>query len=217
MLRGFLYFGISHLGTHRNCQREFPHAPAICDGALPAPCGDGELTMSGPTKLIFFPPEVAEGNLSPLLQQFAEDKLPQGNELGAMMNTLDFAVRGYNDDPSEVYAILEVRRFYQKLHREWPYALFFCDLREESLLMLTMCCLQNLEGKSTGGPLSKVAVDAEELIEFVLAGWGPLKEMCERAGFSERAIYDRAKAVMGYYHLPFDVPPPKRVNGPKRF
>ena len=46
------------------------------------------------------------------------------------------------------------------------------------------------------------------LLRSIMKGWVPMNEMCERAGFSERAIYDRSKAIMGYYHLPFDVPPP---------
>jgi hypothetical protein len=33
------------------------------------------------------------------------------------------------DDPQELYSIPEVRKFYQHLHRVWPYWFFFCDLR----------------------------------------------------------------------------------------
>jgi hypothetical protein len=32
--------------------------------------------------------------------------------------------------------------------------------------------------------------------------------ICEQAGLSERAIYDRTKAVMEYFGIPFDAPPP---------
>lgn len=51
-------------------------------------------------------------------------------------------------------------------------------------------------------------IDPRELLQFITDGWGPMNEMCERAGMSERANYDRSKAIMGYSHLPFDVPPP---------
>jgi hypothetical protein len=54
-----------------------------------------------------------------------------------------------------------------------------------------------------------VQIDPRELLQFIMKGWGPMNAMCGRAGMSERAIYDRSKAVMGYYHLPFDVPPPR--------
>lgn len=166
--------------------------------------------MSDPMFLIFPRPEVEAGNLAPLLRRFGPDKLPKGKELAAMMSTFHFAVDGYDDDPHEVYAIAPVRRFYQKLHREWPYAFFFCDLRGESLMMLTMCCLDNLDGTTKAGEaLSQVQIDPRELLQFIMKGWAPMNEMYERAGFSERAIYERSKAIMGYYGLPFDVPPPR--------
>ena len=179
------------------------------DGAQPASTGNVKVNMSDPMMLIFPRPEVEAGNLAPLLRRFSPDKLPVGKELAGMMSTFHFAVDGWDDDPHEVYAIAAVRKFYQKLHREWPYAFFFCDLRGESLMMLTMCCLDNLEGQTKAGEaLSQVQIDPKELLQFIMQGWGPMNKMCERAGFSERAIYERSKAIMGYYHLPFDVPPP---------
>ena len=121
------------------------------DGADSASPGKVESIMSDPMLLIFPRPEVEAGNLAPLLRRFAPDKLPKGKELAAMMSTFHFAVDGWDDDPHEVYAIAAVRKFYQKLHREWPYAFFFCDLRGESLMMLTMGCLDNLEGQTKAG------------------------------------------------------------------
>jgi hypothetical protein len=70
---------------------------------------------------------------------------------------------------NEVYAIAPVRKFYQKLHREWPYAFFFCVLRGESLMMLTMGCLDNLEGQTKAGEaLSQVQIDPQELLQFIM-------------------------------------------------
>lgn len=43
-----------------------------------------------------------------------------------------------------------------------------------------------------------------ELLRFI-----PMNEMFERAGASEVAIFQRTKAVMEYYKMPFDVPPPE--------
>ena len=73
-----------------------------------------------------------------------------------------------------------------------------------------LLCFDNLEGQTkTSEVLSQVQIDPRELLQFIMAGWGPMNEMCERAGMSERAIYDRSKAIMHYYHLPFDEPPPR--------
>ena len=57
-------------------------------------------------------------------------------------------------------------------------------------------------------PLAQVEIDLMELLKFIMTGWAAMNEMCEQAGMSERAIYDRSKEIMSYYHLPFDVPPP---------
>ena len=166
--------------------------------------------MNEPLMLVIPRVEVESQNVTPLLRRFALDKLPLGKELAAMMNTFHFAVDGFDDDPTEVYAIPAVRKYYQKLHREWPYAFYFCDLRGESLLMMTMCCMQNLAGtKHADAPLAQVEVDPMELLNFIMAGWAPMNAMCDRAGVSERAIYDRSKAIMNYYHLQIEVPPPR--------
>jgi hypothetical protein len=46
-----------------------------------------------------------------------------------------------------------------------------------------------------------------QLLRFVAADLGPMNLMCERAGLSERAIYDRTKAVMEHFGFPFEAPP----------
>lgn len=159
--------------------------------------------MSEPTLLIFPRPELEAGNLAPLLRQLAPQKLPKGRELAEMLGKFHFAVHGYDDDPHEVYAIAAVRRFYQKLHREWPYAFFFCDLGGESLMMLTMCCLENLSGtKRIGEAQAQVEIDPMELLRFITKGWAPMNEMCERAGLSGQAIYDRSEAIIEYTICP---------------
>ena len=165
--------------------------------------------MSDPLMLVFPREEVESQNLGPLLRRFGPEKLPRGRDLGRMMNTFHFAVNGFDDDPHEVYAIESVRRYYQRLQRDWPYAFYFCDLGGESLMMLTMCCMGNLTGrKREGEALASVEIDPMELLRFISGNWGPMNSMCERAGMSERAIYERTGAIMRYYGLPFDVPGP---------
>ena len=44
---------------------------------------------------------------------------------------------------------------------------------------------------------------------FIGNDFGPMNIMCERAEMIERSIYDRSKAVFGYFNLPFDAEPPK--------
>lgn len=49
-----------------------------------------------------------------------------------------------------------------------------------------------------------------ELLWFVGTDFGPMRAMCDQAGLSERAIYDRTKDVMEFFGFPSDVPPPER-------
>lgn len=167
------------------------------------------MDTSAPMMLVLPRPEIEALNLDPFLRRFGVDKLPSGSELSALMGCFNFMVHGYDDDPQEVYAIAEVRAFYKKLWEEWPYWLFFCDLRSEGLLMMTVCCLKELSGaKRLGEPDAKVVINPLELVRFISAGFAPMNAMFERAGESEMAIYRRTKAVMEYYGLPFDAPPP---------
>jgi hypothetical protein len=50
---------------------------------------------------------------------------------------------------------------------------------------------------------SEVAYDPSELLGFLGRHFGPMNEMCERAGLSESAIYTRTKRVFKYFDLPF--------------
>ena len=163
-----------------------------------------------PIVLLLPRPEIAALDLKPFLRRFGVSALPEGAGLATLMGRFTFTVHGYDDDPQEVYAIEEVRAFYRKLWKQWPYWLFFCDLRTEGLLMMTLCCLNQLSGaKKLGEPAAQVIVDPMEIIRFISDGFMPMNEMFERAAASEMAIYRRTKAVMEYYEMPFDEPPPE--------
>ena len=167
-----------------------------------------------PMMLVLPRPEIEALDLGPFLRRFGGSALPEGAELAALMGRFTFIVHGYDDAPHEVYAIGEVRAFYRKLWDEWPYWLFFCDLRTEGLMMMTLCCLKELSGtKRLGEPSAKVEIDPLELIRFNSDGFIPMNDMFERAGESEMAIYRRTKAVMEYYRFPFDEPPPEPSRG----
>jgi len=154
--------------------------------------------------------KVERGDFTAFLGRFGADRLPSGPALARMMGSLAFMVEGYDHDPREIYAIPEVRRFYAAFHAAWPYWLYFCNLDQDSLKTVIMCCLPSLtsvarDGRSTVG----VELDPRELLRFVAADFGPMNAMCEQAGLSERAIYDRTKEVMEFFGFPFDEPPPE--------
>ena len=148
---------------------------------------------------------VEAGDMKDFLSRFGRYRLPVGRELAGMMDSLALTISGYDDDIREVYAIPEIRTFYRQLWERWPYWLYFCNLETENLMMMVMCCLDSLDAmKVKDQPQVKVSINPLEVVRFISGGFVPMNEMCERAGMSERQIFDRTKAVFEYFDLPFD-------------
>lgn len=126
-----------------------------------------------------------------------------------MIGSFQFLVDGWNDDPNELYAIREIRKFYQYFHNVWPYCFFFCDLRTETPTMMTMCMLPNLQSfKRIGDPQAAVKYEPLDLLRFIERNFAPLNAMMERAGMTELDIYYRTKEVFTHFGLPYDAPSP---------
>ncbi len=64
--------------------------------------------------VIFSKEQVRRLKLAHFLKQLGPAALPTGPELATMMGKFQFLVDGWNDDPQELYAIPEVRKFYRK-------------------------------------------------------------------------------------------------------
>lgn len=153
--------------------------------------------------------KVERGDVSDFLSRFHPDRLPAGPALASMMGTMAFAVDGYDTDPREIYAIPEVRRFYDAFHRAWPYWLYFCDLEQDNLKTMILCCLPSMTSMARrGSSRVGVEVDPMELLRFIAADFHPMNRMCERAGMSERSIHDRSRAVFETFGFPYDEAPP---------
>lgn len=153
--------------------------------------------------------KVEQCDFSHFLSLYAPDTLSEGRALQEMMNTMMFGIQGYDDDPREVHSIPEIRSFYNSFHEAWPYWLFFCNLDTEALRMMVMCCLPSIVAvKVDGRPNVAVEYDRLELLHFLGKDFMPMNAMCDQAQMSERSIYDRSKAVFGYFNLSFDAPPP---------
>jgi hypothetical protein len=158
--------------------------------------------------VIFNPVQVRQRKIAHFLKRFGTDALPEGPELAAMMGTFQFLVEGWDDDPQELYAIMAVRKFYQHFHNVWPYWFYFCDLHTETLQMMTLCLMPNIQGfKRLGEPKAAVEYDPMDLINFIQKNFVPLNTMMERAGMSEMDIYHRTRDIFHYFKLPFDAPP----------
>ena len=152
---------------------------------------------------------VEQGDFTHFLERFRAEKLPSGTPLRQMMDSMVFVIEGYDDDPREIHTIPEIRKFYQALHHAWPYWLYFCNLDQDGLKMMTLCCLESITAiKVDGNPDCAVQYNPIELIKSISEDFVHMNVMCEQAGMTERGIYDRSKHVMEYFGFPYDVPPP---------
>lgn len=85
---------------------------------------------------------------------------------------------------------------------------FSVNCAGESLMMLTMCCLDSLEGTTKAGEaLSQVQIDPRELLQFIMKAWAPMNELCEQAGFSERRFMTGRRRSWATLGCPFKCHP----------
>jgi len=153
--------------------------------------------------------KVERGDFSHFLSLYAPDKLPGGRKLRELMNRFVFCIEGWDDDPREIHAIPEIRRFYSAFHDAWPYWLYFCNLDLDNLNAMTFCCLPSLKSMQVEGQTQvPIRCDPLDLLNFLKRDFMPMNLMCERAGMFEDRIFNRTKALFEYYGLPFDAEPP---------
>ena len=153
--------------------------------------------------------KVERSDFRHFLGLYAPDKLPTGRRLREMMNRFVFGIEGWDNDAREIHLIPEIRRFYTAFHEAWPYWLFFCSLDVDTLRAMTMCCLSEMTTLQVDGQSKVVATcDPLALLNFIKRDFVPMNTICERAEMFEERIYDRTKAVFGYFNLPFDTEPP---------
>jgi hypothetical protein len=125
--------------------------------------------------------------------------------LRALMNRFVFCVEGFDDDPREIHFIPQIRAFYRKFEDAWPFWFFHCNLDNDTLRSMTLCCLNSLTGISRdGSPFSGVEYDPLELAKFVAGGLPSMNAACLWAGFSEVEIEQRTREVFEYFELPYD-------------
>jgi len=72
-----------------------------------------------------------------------------------------------------------------------------------------LCCLPSIAALKVDERASvTVEYDRGELAEFLRANFPPMNALCERGEMFDQLIYERTKAIFGYFGLPFDAPPP---------
>jgi hypothetical protein len=154
--------------------------------------------------------KVERQDFSHFLSLYGSNNLPQGTALKQLLGRMVFCIESYDVDPREIYLIEEVRRFYAAFHRAWPYWLFVCDLHQDTLKTMVLCCLNTFTAfKVDGRTRCAVEYDALALVHFIAHDLPFMNCLCERAGMTEHEIFGRTREVFVYFGLPFDVTGPR--------
>lgn len=148
--------------------------------------------------------KVERGDFSHFLSQFALEKLPTSRRLRLMMNSVLFCIQGYEQDDREIHSIPEIRSFYRAFREQWPYWLYFCNLDDDTLKMMVLCCLDSfIAVKRDGQSEVNVEPDVGEFLAFLSRDFAPMNLVCERAEMFEDRIEQRTKAIFEYFRLPY--------------
>jgi hypothetical protein len=148
---------------------------------------------------------VERGDLADFLDLYLPGRLPSGGRLREMMNSFVFGIEGTESAPGEMHLVPEIRRFFCTFHRKWPYWLHFCNLDEDTLWAMTMCCLPKVNTWQVSGRTTvAVTGDAIDLLTFITRDLTRLMQMCDRAGMAAGRISEPTKAVFEYFGLSSD-------------
>ena len=147
----------------------------------------------------------------PFLSVFEPQRLPYGPELRPYMGSLVIHLEGSERHPCPWQGFLEAGDFWRLLHRVWPFGLFFCDLGQMDLKLMTLGCLKSFSYVlAQDRPNCAVGYDQKELARFLRQDWVHLRQMAEFAEMSDRSVKLRFAAIRKYFEQPF---PPVPVRG----
>jgi hypothetical protein len=145
--------------------------------------------------------EVAAMDFRHFLSLYGRDRVPSGPCLAALQGAVTLVVGGYDDDPRELWEIPEVRRFFQALLKAWPYAPYFCDLGNGSMISMFQSCLNSIMTRRVDGfGGASVTYDPHELVRLLEQTMGACRELWTRAELPIPAVGERFKAVFEYFN-----------------
>lgn len=121
-------------------------------------------------------------------------------ELRAKYDSLVFLVEGYDDHPDEIYCIPEIRRFYQELHKRWPWWAFFLNNSNASLAVAYLCLIDCVDSfKKDSSPMCAASFNPRPLLEIIRHDFGRMNYLWSIAGMSEEDNDRRSDEILNVF------------------
>jgi hypothetical protein len=147
--------------------------------------------------------EVEAGDVAHALASLR--KLLEPESAKRLKGRLIFGIRGYDEDPRELYEIPDVRAWVNALEREFPYWFYFLDLGPRSTLAFITFALCRYE-KVPGGKV----IPPDELQQFLIFHFGAMNQLAARLGETQGEINDRSREISAFFFP--DLRPSKSVQ-----
>jgi hypothetical protein len=137
--------------------------------------------------------DVVSCNIAPTLGSLKK-LLASQNTARHWYERVDFAVDGYNNVVDELFEIVEVRNFIQRLDEEFPYWLYFLSKRHTGLQCIAYSFLPPFLTQA-----AKAEAFPQQLDELLSRRWLPAAEhICGWVGMSESEFESLGKRCVEY-------------------
>jgi hypothetical protein len=107
---------------------------------------------------------------------------------------ISLVVDGYNDDPRELFEILEVRAYIKRLDQAWPYWFFFLSQADESVKLLESCLCDTIEVVP-----GVTSIDLDQLDQSLARHFAAMHRLREALGLPEELCEEVAEGVIGMF------------------
>jgi len=136
--------------------------------------------------------EVEAGDINHALAALGKLLVPEVAK--RLQGRLLFGIRGYQDDPRDLWEIPEVREWMQALNAKFPYWFYFMDLGPNSTLGFVAFSLCRYT-KVPGGK----QIPPEVLRPFMLSGVAAMKLLCKQIGESRERVGQRSEEIVKFF------------------
>ncbi len=136
--------------------------------------------------------EVEAGDIDHASTTF--DKLLNPEVAQRLKGRLIFGIRGYEDDPRDLYEIPEVRAWMQALDQVFPYWFYFMDVGPPSTLTFVAFSLCKWEKVPNG----KI-IPPDELQRFLISNFAMMNVLSKQLGESQAENDRRTKDIVRFF------------------
>ena len=133
----------------------------------------------------------------------------KGQELRDRYNSLVLIIDGYNDVKEELYAISEVREYIRRLHKRWPWLLFFCNIDPmgEHLSIVYLCLVDAVNSIHRDGCEHTCAIfNPDQMLDLLRRDFCRMNMLFERANMPDSDNDQRTDEILALLFHGKEVP-----------